>query len=1085
MKKLIVLVAAVVLMFTMCAPAFAAPAPVPGNPDWDTKYISVAEKNIRAPYSGPKDVYWEGSSTPLPVNPRDNASGDKIPSNAHSADYPGIYFYWNDKQKDSGVLLVDPKVFDLFVDGSFILTAKDSNNYWGYLISPDTGVLKDGIYVYGIPKQLQYLNAKGKKEKDDLKNINMVFIDGIYKSAFFDIEKTWYDEDGKEIDDKALIADLNAKLKFNNGYKLGENEVEITDYKSAWFGKTITVTEQAPAGYTPKPGTKGSISLTVKWNDDPRKVADFHNQKQWAEIKIVKDWDLLGKDKPVALFTITNAAGDTLYKDVPAGVYKVKESQAPFTITEKPLPGFTADEAERTLAKVEAGKTVTVTFKNVEDRATVTVVKKWFLDDEEVFDETVTFTNGWKLGTIEVKAGFTVAFEEEDLFGWNLQSIFINGEEVDAVDFEAEKDGEYEIVFTNTKTTYVPPTKPFNPDIDKLINGDTIEIFLQDSDLTIDDLIDMMSFELFKVDAKGDTDNWVKVADGTLDADGKIVFDNKPAVKGWYVIQETLTTEGAEVFDAPELLYVFISELGVYEEEPVAWVSGKDFGIPVVHDGTGVNYILPNVWDGVLAGQPAYEALKLMGAQWVWDVENTYTYGTSGNVYEESFEFNANEAGTVTGYLAADNAAVVYVNGERAGYTIVAFNTPGNPPAQYYDDFDFGAMDADVFSGGWADGWNYSYSFDINYKAGKNEIIIIAANSAYVEGHPANGSYNEQSNPCGVIFGFITPPNAVFNNTVKTPTFSIEIDKLVEGGPIMVWAEAEGFENLADLNDMMEFILWKLVDGEWVSAAEGILTLDGTITFEPDKFEAGSYCLVEGIRGYGLGIFKAVAPLYFEVDGDYTGEINNQLLPPPPAIGLMKKIPSKRHVDEWWNQWGILAYGASSNSDKYDYYFGFSENFWKENLSVTIGFGTSGSMALATITRDANGKLISDKFEFREQGSDPIPFDQWATGGIKQYPFPISVGAYFDNPYGSGAMQLWLVEIQPRAMPLDSTVELLEELPLEVVVESFTAPVAFDLDVVIDADEVVDIVEVVDEVVVVIDEEEAVIEEEVEILPEE
>jgi len=97
---------------------------------------------------------------------RKNASGTKITSNAHSADFPGIYFIWDSKQKDNGYLKVDATVFDAYE--SFTLTSKESNTYWDFVIKIQPGQQKtdDNCYVFFIPKV--YNN----------KNINMVFIDG-------------------------------------------------------------------------------------------------------------------------------------------------------------------------------------------------------------------------------------------------------------------------------------------------------------------------------------------------------------------------------------------------------------------------------------------------------------------------------------------------------------------------------------------------------------------------------------------------------------------------------------------------------------------------------------------------------------------------------------------------------------------------------------------------------------------------------------------------------------------------------------------------------------------------------------------
>jgi hypothetical protein len=317
----------------------AAPIPVPGNPDWDAKY---ADANVVSPIK----------------SPRDNASGDKIPSNAHSADYPGLYFYWNDKQQGNGVLLVNPEVFDLFVDGQFILTAKNSNNYWGYVITPDEEHLIDGVYAYGVEKQFQVINEKnGKNEKEDLKNINMVFIDGNYKDATLIIEKVWLDEEGLE-----MAKPVDREATFNTPYVLGENSIGITDYVSAVKGKQITVTENDILGFEAKVKT-----IRVSLKADGSETITFENQKQYAIIEIVKIWqDKAGREigQPndrTAKFNI-----GTIHKDVIANEYQVKEGT--YEITENDMDGFTLFSVvgldENGKVTVVAGETVTVTFTN-------------------------------------------------------------------------------------------------------------------------------------------------------------------------------------------------------------------------------------------------------------------------------------------------------------------------------------------------------------------------------------------------------------------------------------------------------------------------------------------------------------------------------------------------------------------------------------------------------------------------------------------------------------------------------------------------------------------------------------------------
>ncbi|MDR0797893.1 MAG: prealbumin-like fold domain-containing protein [Nitrososphaerota archaeon] len=357
----------------------AAPAPVPGNPGWKAEYSQSSDKGTPTP------IMWD----------RGNAAGDKIPSNAHSADYPGLYFYWDDKQKDDGVLLVNESVFDYFQDDytytlpnvdkkkdaseiefakgdpGFVLTAKNSNNYWGYKIAKSTGKVIDTvngekIYAYAIPKQIQFINPNnGKNEKEDLKNINMVFIDGKYKDAEFKIVKNWYNEDGSKMMfvSTAALAKQNELVSFNNDYKIGVNTVKIADYLTAVKGVKITVTEAVDNDYFEQNG-RVSQTITVKNNDGPTQIVTFNNQK-WAYIIIEKIWlDAYGKEiKPVDLpegvkaeFTINGVKaflGENRVKD---GKHIVSEVL--------PIAGFDLMSDNNVEVTIKAGVTEKVTFVN-------------------------------------------------------------------------------------------------------------------------------------------------------------------------------------------------------------------------------------------------------------------------------------------------------------------------------------------------------------------------------------------------------------------------------------------------------------------------------------------------------------------------------------------------------------------------------------------------------------------------------------------------------------------------------------------------------------------------------------------------
>ena len=355
-KKIFSCLAVFAMAFTvMASSAFAAPAPVPGTPSWDKKYQKA---EVVAPTSGPVEA--DGRA----LNPRQNASGDKIASNAHSADFPGLYFYWDDKQKDNGVLLVDPEVFDLFVDGGFTLTAKNSNNYWGYRIDAETGTLIDGVYAYGIAKQFQWVsvkNGKAKQEKEDLKNINMVFIDGEYKSGYLEIVKKWQDERGKECEGD------NDLVSFQGGYKLGVNEIKIRDYAEAINGRKITVTENPIKGFEALANPQSVVVPLNKDDDEPTAELTFVNQKQWAYITIVKVWlDEEGyviEDTEGLFAGFSISLGDRSKNGFKATTYRLKEGT--YTVSEVcATEGYELVSDNDVEVTVAAGETETVEFTN-------------------------------------------------------------------------------------------------------------------------------------------------------------------------------------------------------------------------------------------------------------------------------------------------------------------------------------------------------------------------------------------------------------------------------------------------------------------------------------------------------------------------------------------------------------------------------------------------------------------------------------------------------------------------------------------------------------------------------------------------
>jgi len=173
MKRLGLLTAVFMLScfaFFSCEGAIDAPA-VPENDARQLETPFIGLDSIFVEKIGP--IVWNGESDKAAAQDtakvqnmnRKNASGIKITSNAQSDDFPGIYFIWDSKQKDSGYLKVSAYLFNVLEN--FILTTKETNTYWDYVIALFEGqeLTADNCYVF-------FLSGA-----DNNKNINMVFID--------------------------------------------------------------------------------------------------------------------------------------------------------------------------------------------------------------------------------------------------------------------------------------------------------------------------------------------------------------------------------------------------------------------------------------------------------------------------------------------------------------------------------------------------------------------------------------------------------------------------------------------------------------------------------------------------------------------------------------------------------------------------------------------------------------------------------------------------------------------------------------------------------------------------------------------
>ncbi|MCL2060795.1 MAG: hypothetical protein FWH01_17350, partial [Oscillospiraceae bacterium] len=280
MKKTLALILALAMVFALAVPVLSKPDPKPGNPMWDDAYKGM------------------GAPVDPSVSAMSDASGDKITSNAHSGDVDGIYFYWDDNNKSvlDATLLVADFFFD-FIKGevgerSFTVTAKNSNAYWDYEIVEGAGFVlagADGVSAYKIPRFFMYAQTDKKTGavvldkktglpvmvKDELKNINMIFISGDWIDVELEIEKVWLDEDG------AVFAGDDSIVTFNSPFVLGK---QILSTKSI-FGTTFSVRENPIDGYR----THESIQ-SIKLKPGESGKLTFVNQKKWANINIEKVW---------------------------------------------------------------------------------------------------------------------------------------------------------------------------------------------------------------------------------------------------------------------------------------------------------------------------------------------------------------------------------------------------------------------------------------------------------------------------------------------------------------------------------------------------------------------------------------------------------------------------------------------------------------------------------------------------------------------------------------------------------------------------------------------------------------------------
>jgi|GEM_PF-4337735 len=346
-----------------------------------------------------------------------------------------------------------------------------------------------------------------------------------------------------------------------------------------------------------------------------------------------------------------------------------------------------------------------------------------------------------------------------------------------------------------------PPVEDYGSlSIQKTVGSVPFYEWASDIGLTTEEvltIIDGLKFTAYLLDGENGAHVPGKEYPGIMYIGGEISFGNELPV-GWYEVVEEIsgTAENYFVGEGGTKAY-YVGENGV-STNIVDIISGMEgVGTIVYHDGTGgVNWKLPDVWNGQLQQYQLFQKLVDMGAQWIWDKENTYEYGIDGSVVKLDFTVDVAEETTAPIYFAADNAAVIYVNNERAAWTTVAFSgrnipltiTEETTAATFFD-----SLAADQFDGRWSEGWCHMYGQDITLAAGENTITIFAANSASKGYYDENGSfvigntgtdndhYNLLNNPCGLIFGFQLPGATFDNEPLVADYANVFFTKTVDG----------------------------------------------------------------------------------------------------------------------------------------------------------------------------------------------------------------------------------------------------------------------------------------------------------------
>jgi hypothetical protein len=321
MKKRIYIVLALVIAAVMALsatfPALAETTLGKGNTTWWSNQLLEEARRVGGQVVQPPHLDENGNldlvtvtlnngrteqrlaTQPNHYSRRTNSSGeDKISSNAHSARLPWMYFNWNERQRDDGLLLVHQNMFASFRDNSFILTTQNANTYFDFPIIREgatqilTGADGGNVYIFKIPRQLQILHSNGQPRQMEQKNINNVFIDGNWRAFTVNVEKEWLDSNGS-ITGQPVGATIR-DVSFTNGFRLGARTIRLghEDYARVNFSEN-EVPRHELRGVTIN-GTSQTITgedhVDFKAKDDTTYNIIFTNQNTDATVSVETVW---------------------------------------------------------------------------------------------------------------------------------------------------------------------------------------------------------------------------------------------------------------------------------------------------------------------------------------------------------------------------------------------------------------------------------------------------------------------------------------------------------------------------------------------------------------------------------------------------------------------------------------------------------------------------------------------------------------------------------------------------------------------------------------------------------------------------